>query len=797
MQETKQKKLLLLDSHAILHRAYHGLPDFTSDSGEPTGALYGYITFLLKAVKDYQPDYVVAAFDLPGPTFRHDQYKEYKGTRQKIDDDLISQLKAARAVAEALGIVVYELPGFEADDMLGTVVKELHGRKDIDILIASGDMDTLQLVNDEKVRVYTLKKGINDTVIYNEKAVVARFGFVPKLLPDYKGLRGDMSDNIVGVKGIGEKTAEQLIQKFGTLENILEIAKEHPDDMREAGVKDRIIGLLKTNEEEALFSKMLATIRDDAPINFKLPEKTWREGVDMNQVEEMCKQYSFRTLAGRLREAVAGGEAWSTKHVAQDNAVKPTHAPRSTLHASEFKKLQIMAWLVDSNATDPEFDKVLQIAGTTDIPSAEALLMAKIKAAKLENVLNDIELPLIPIIDAADAYGILIDKKKLEDLSEEYHIHTARLEREIHDLAGKEFNINSPKQLGEILFDELKLEVKGLKKTAGGARSTRESELDKLKDMHPIVNKILEYREYQKLLSTYIDAIPKLVDKEGRLHTTLIQAGSATGRMASKNPGLQNIPIKTDLGRAIREAFVAPRGSELLAFDYSQIELRVAAALSGDEKLLKIFNDGGDVHASVASLVFGVPADEVDREMRRRAKVINFGIIYGMGVHALKQNLGTTREEAQQFYDAYFAQFKQLSDYLDKVLVDARRLGYTTTYYGRRRYFKNINSRMPQLKAMEERMAGNAPIQGTATGDIIKLAMIKADAEIRKAHLDNDAKLLLQVHDELIYEVKKERVKEAAEVIKKAMESASDIAVPITVNASHGPSWGNLRALDI
>ena len=790
-----QKKLLLLDSHAILHRAYHGLPDFKSDSGEPTGALYGYITFLLKAVKDYEPDYVVAAFDLPGPTFRHDQYKEYKGTRQKIDDELVSQLKAARAVAEALGVPVYELPGFEADDMLGTIVKELHNKRDVDILIASGDMDTLQLVDDEKVRVYTLKKGINDTVIYNEKAVLARFGFGPKLLPDYKGLRGDASDNIVGVKGIGEKTAGELIQKFGTLENILKLAKKHPDDLMEAGIKERMVGLLKTNEEEALFSKMLATIRDDAPIDFKLPEKTWKEGVDMNKVEEMCKQYSFRTLAGRLREAVAGGEAWSVKREEKEEIKSPSHAPSSKLHASDFKKLQIMAWLVDSNATDPELEKVLAIANVTDVGKAEESLMAKIKATKVEKVLNEIELPLIPIIDSADAYGILIDKKKLADLSEEYHIHTARLEKEIHDLAGKDFNISSPKQLGEILFDVLKLDVKGLKKTAGGARSTRESELDKLKDLHPIVNKILEFREYQKLLSTYIDAIPKLVDKEGRLHTTMIQAGSATGRMASKNPGLQNIPVKTDLGRAIREAFIAPKGSELLAFDYSQIELRVAAALAGDEKLLKIFKDGGDVHASVASLVFGVPEDKVDREMRRRAKVINFGIIYGMGVNALRQNLGTTRDEAQQFYDAYFTQFKQLSDYLDKVLVDARRLGYTTTYYGRRRYFKNINSRMPQLKAMEERMAGNAPIQGTATGDIIKLAMIKADAEIKKAHLEHDAKLLLQVHDELIYEVKKDKIKEAAEVIKKAMESASDIAVPITVNASHGPSWGNLEKI--
>ncbi|MFA6006579.1 MAG: DNA polymerase [Candidatus Paceibacterota bacterium] len=788
------KTLLLLDSHAILHRAYHALPDFRSENGEPTGALYGFVAFVLKAIKDLKPDYVAACFDLPGPTFRHEEYKEYKATRAKTEDDLISQLKVARGVAEALGIPVYEHPGFEADDMLGTIVKKVAEERPLSggltsackIIIASGDMDTLQLVKDDDVVVYTLKKGLNDTVIYNEKAVEERFGFKPKLLPDYKGLRGDASDNIIGVKGIGEKTAEELIQKFGTIENIMKKAKTHHDELLEAGIKERIIGLLKTNEDEALFSKMLATIRDDAPIDFKLPEKTWREGVDIEKVEAMCKQYSFRTLAGRIREAVAG---------TGDRVNSPT--PNSQLPTPpNFKKLQIMAWLVDSSATDPEIEKVLEVAGVSDVGEVEAVLMKKIHEAKLEKVLNDIELPLVPIIDAAEKCGILVSKKKLADLSEEYHIHTARLEKQIHDLAGKEFNISSPKQMGEVLFDTLKLEVKGLKKTAGGARSTKESELDKLKDLHPIINKILEYREYKKLLSTYIDAIPKLLDKEGRLHTTLVQAGTTTGRMSSNNPNLQNIPIKTELGRAIREAFIAPKGTELLALDYSQIELRVAAALSGDEKLLKIFKEGGDVHASVASLVFGVPPDKVDHEMRRKAKVINFGIIYGMGVNALKTNLGTTREEAQQFHDAYFEQFKQLGEYLDNILAETKHTKYTTTLYGRRRYFKNINSRMPQLRAMEERMAGNAPLQGTAA-DIIKLAMIKAEHELKKAHLHDDAKLLLQVHDELIYEVKKEKVEEVAKVIKQAMETASDIKCPIIANVSKGPSWGEMKKLNI
>lgn len=815
MMNKEQKTLLLLDSHAILHRAYHGLPDFKSEAGEPTGALYGFVTFLLKAVKDLRPDYIVACFDLPGPTFRHDEYKEYKAGRAKTEDDLVHQLKAARGVAEALGLPIYELPGFEADDMLGTIVKEVGGKDSpqqsrgetlpTKIIIASGDMDTLQLVKDDTVVVYTLKKGLNDTVVYNEDAVKARFGFGPELLPDYKGLRGDASDNIAGVKGIGEKTAGELIQKFGTLENILDKAKNHHDDLLEAGIKERMIGLLKMNEEEALFSKMLATIRADAPIDFQLPAKQWREGVEMAKVEAMCERYNFRTLAGRVREAVnapmAGGETSRVLEVSplgsgpESTRLPSAEAPEGSLVQPEnFKKLQIMAWLVDSSATDPELGKVLDIANTKDPLKAEASLMVKIKATGLEKVFYEIELPLVPIIEEADSLGILVDKKKLVDLSEEYHIALARLEKDVYNLSEREFNINSPKQLAEILFDVLKLDTKGLKKTAGGARSTRESELEKLKDSHPIIGKILEYREYQKLLSTYIDAIPKMLDKNDRLHTTLVQTGTTTGRMSSNTPNLQNIPVKNELGRAIRKAFVAPEGSELVAFDYSQIELRVAAALSHDEKLIKIFHEGGDVHTSVASLVFGVPPDRVDKEMRRRAKVINFGIIYGMGVNALKTNLGTSREEAQQFYDAYFGQFKQLSDYLDSMLAEAKKRGYTTTLYGRRRYFKNINSRMPQLRAMEERMAGNAPIQGTAA-DIVKLAMIKVDAEIKKAGLQDRARLLLQVHDELIFEVKKEAVSRVAALVDKAMETVVELSVPLDVHVSHGPDWGSLEAI--
>lgn len=805
MTGQSKKRVLLLDSHAILHRAYHALPDLRSDTGEPTGALYGYVTFLLKAIKDLKPDYVVAAFDLPGPTFRDDAYTEYKAGRAKTDDDLIAQLGKARTLAEALGVPCYEYPGFEADDMLGTMVKELRSRTDVDVIIASGDMDTMQLVDADTVRVYTLKKGLNDTIIYNEEAVRARFGFSPKLLPDYKGLRGDPSDNIIGVPGIGEKTGSELISKFGTLETIFELIQKDPELLRKEGIKERIIELLRNNQEEAMFSKMLATIRDDAPINFTLPEKTWRQGIDPEKASQKLKEFSFRSLIPRFLEAVQEKPASSVsesvlpaqktpKKENGKNEARGEKVSDSQSLPENFKKLQIMAWLVDSDKTDPSIEDICAVAGVDHITEAEKPLLEKIRENGLEQVFENIELPLMPIVDKAEKFGVLVDPEQLRKLSKEYHGYTATLEKEIWNLAGKEFNVASPKQLGEVLFDDLKLEVKGLKKTAGGARSTRESELDKLKDLHPIIHKILEYREYQKLLSTYIDSIPKLLDANNRLHTRLRQAGTTTGRMSSIDPNLQNIPIKTEAGRKIREAFIASPGKELLAFDYSQIELRVAAALSGDPKLLDIFRQGGDVHASVASLVFGVPPEKVDHEMRRRAKVINFGIIYGMGVNALKQNLGTTRDEAQQFYDAYFDQFNVLSAYLDKLVADAKKNKFTTTYFGRRRYYKNINSRMPQLRAMEERMAGNAPLQGTAA-DIIKLAMIKADEQLARAGLEKDAALLLQVHDELIYEVTSEKSASAANTIKDAMETVAHLGVPLVVNASRGRSWGTLSKI--
>ncbi len=784
------KRLILLDAHAILHRAYHALPDFMSSKGEPTGAIYGLATMILKIIEELKPHYVVACYDLPQATYRHEAYKEYKAGRKKADGELVSQMIRSRDLFTAFSIPMYDKPGFEADDMLGTICEQLKKNKDIDIIIASGDMDTMQLVSDDKVQVYTLKKGIKDTILYNEDAVNERYGFGPLLLPDFKGLRGDPSDNIIGIKGIGEKTATILIQKFGTIEEMYKALKKNKAAFKkESGLTDRIVELLENGEEEALFSKMLATIRRDAPIDFVIPEKEWKESVDIKKVEEFFKELEFRALSVRVKEVIGTTDAFGMDIAAEPEKIK------EVIDEEKLRETAIGLWVLDSNITNPQLEDILAYAKTESFSKAREIILSDIEKRNLKNIYATIELPLIPIISAMHERGIKIDAEYLKTLSEEYHVELDKLQKNIWAEAGEEFNINSPKQLGSVLFDKLGLKAKGMKKTAGGAQSTRESELDKLKDLHPIIPHILEHRELQKLLSTYIDTIPTLLEADGRLHTSFIQTGTTTGRMSSQNPNLQNIPVKSELGRRIRKGFVAEEGFELAAFDYSQIELRLASILSDDEKLMNIFKSGRDVHAEVASQVFKVDIQDVDKEMRRKAKVINFGILYGMGVNALKQNLGSTREEAQKFLNDYFENFSGLAVYLDRVKSEAARNGYTETLFGRRRYFEGINSHISFIKAAAERMAINAPIQGTQA-DIIKIAMIAIDAHIKKIQQENNVHLLLQVHDELIYEIKKELLPELSKHIKDIMQNAlSDDktkGVPIIANENIGRSWGEM-----
>jgi DNA polymerase-1 len=799
-----KKRLVLLDAHAIIHRAYHALPEFTSSKGEPTGALYGLSSMLIKIIGDLKPDYIAAAYDLPGKTFRHEAYEEYKAGRAKTDPALISQLKRSRDIFKGFNIPIYDHPGFEADDILGTVSEMMKKKLDageIEIVIASGDMDTLQLITDKKVQVYTLKKGINDTILYDEQAMKERFGFGPELLPDYKGLRGDPSDNIIGVKGIGEKTATDLITNFGTIEDIYKKVKKDPKALEKAGIKPRIIELLKTNEEEAEFSKTLATIRRDAPIDFKLPGKTWKESVNIEEARKVFHEFDFRTLLDRFTKVIGGTAAASetlSEPAGAALTLAPSHSESSSASSNsspvseeELKKVGIALWLLNSDITSPKLDDILDYAGTNDFSAAKKKILEDLKKNKLEKVYEDIELPLIPILDRAQKRGILIDVPYMEELSNKYHKVLDKISAEIYKMAGMEFNINSPKQLSDVLFDKMGLAVKGLKKTAGGARSTRESELEKLKGEHKIIEKILDYRELQKILSTYVDVIPKMVDSDNRLHTTLNQAGATTGRFSSNNPNLQNIPVRGDYAKEIRKAFIASPGHKWIACDYSQIEMRIMALFCEDENLINIFKSGLDVHSATASLVFGVPEDKVTGDMRRQAKVINFGIIYGMGVSALKANLGSTREEAQKFYDNYFKTFPKIREFFEKTKKEAKEKGYTETLYGRRRYFPGLKSKIPFIRAMAERMAINAPLQGTAA-DIIKIAMKEVDEELKEEKMENKAYLLLQVHDELIYEVENSSAEKALELVKRVMENAIEARLPFSVNAYVGPSWAEL-----
>lgn len=786
-----RKKLILLDSHAIIHRAYHALPDFMSSSGEPTGALYGLVTMLLKIITDLSPDYVVACYDLPQKTFRHEVYTEYKAGRAKADDALIAQLKSSRQIFEAFNIPIYDCPGFEADDMLGTIVSQVCTDKkynDVDIVISSGDMDTLQLVSGNRVQVFTLKKGLTDTVLYDEDTVVSRFGFPPKLLPDYKGLRGDPSDNIIGIKGIGEKTATTLISTFGTIENIYKKIKNKKEEVENtAGITDRILKLLEEGEEEALFSKTLATIRRDAPIEFHIPGTEFRNGIENEKVVEMLQKFEFKSLAARFQK-VFGGEF----------SVGVTEQSKESVDPFELRKIGIALWLLDSDKNNASLEDILGFAKTRDFSTAREYVLKQIKEKNLSYVYEQIELPIMPIISKMEEHGVLIDLEYLQKLSTDYHTELSAIEKRIWGYAG-EFNINSPKQLGEVLFDKLNLTVKGLKKSAGGARSTRESELEKMRDLHPIIEDILMYRERQKLLSTYIDVIPKLVAIDGRLHAQFLQDGASTGRFSSQNPNLQNIPIKTELGKNIRNAFIAASGKKLVSFDYSQIELRLAAILSGDEYLSQVFRDDKDIHAAVASRVFSVPEAEVTHEMRRKAKVINFGILYGMGVSALQKNIGTNRAEAQIFYDNYFAQFPTIAGYLERTKEFARVHGYTETLFGRRRYFRDIKSKLPFLRAMAERMAINAPIQGSSA-DLTKIGMKNADRALAEKNLLGKAKLILQIHDELIYEVDEDAVEQVTKIVQDAMEQVIPESflegkqhVPIKVGVGVGNNYGEVK----
>ncbi len=789
MSKDKKRKIILFDSHAIIHRAYHALPDFASSNGEPTGALYGLSSMLMAIINEFKPDFMVAAFDLPKPTYRHEAYADYKSGRKPLDENLTIQLKRARDIFKAFDIPIYEAEGFEADDIIGTAVAQLEKDSQNEIIIASGDMDTLQLVNKKQVKVFTLRKGIKDTVLYDEDSVFERFNFKPNQLIDFKGLRGDPSDNIIGVPGIGEKTATIILQTFGTIENLYKAIEKDSPKLKEAKITPRVIELLKEHKEEAEFSKMLATIRRDAPVEIKVPKESWMDTVPAQKIKTLFQELEFRSLAQRFDQIFNNQNGFSSNENSQETQeIDPVLLKEST----------IGIWLLNSNLTNPSIQDVLHFAKTENLNDAHKKIIQEIEKHGMKFVFEEVEKPLIPIVKKMEEKGIAVDKSVLKELSKEYHQKLKALEKEIYKMSGQEFNINSPKQMAEVLFEKMQLKYQGMRKTSSGAYSTKEDVLQKLVDTHPIIDFILEYRELAKLLSTYIDKIPEMIEKDGRLHPKFVQTGTTTGRMSSQDPNIQNIPIKTDNGRRIRSAFVAPKGKRLMALDYSQMELRLAAIFSGDEKLLESFRNGKDIHSSVASYVFKVPENEINKAMRVKAKTINFGILYGMGVVALQKNLKTDRKEAQKFYDDYFETFTTLAKYLENTKADASRKGYTETLFGRKRYFEGINSSLPFIRAQAERMAINAPIQGTLA-DITKLAMGHVATWIEENKMSGKIDLLLQIHDELVFEVDEDFVEEIFPKIKEIMENVlSDEqkkGVPIIVEGSVGKSWGEMKGL--
>lgn len=782
---SRKEKIVLLDAHAIIHRAYHALPDFSTRTGMPTGAIFGFGSMILRIIGDLKPDYVIACYDLPGKTFRHEAFDEYKGTRGETDDSLKLQFDATREMCEALDIPIYDAEGFEADDILGTISAKLKS-SDIDIVIASGDMDTLQLVDGEKVQVFTLKKGLNDTVVYDEKAVRERFGFAPISIVDFKALRGDASDNIPGIKGIGEKAATTAITHFATIENLYAALEKNEQDLLDAGLTQRMVTLIREGKEDAEFSKILATIRKDAPIHFKLPKQKWGEALSMEKTLEIFERYELHSLGKRLKALL---------HIEDEK-----EQIKESFSEEDLKKLALKLWVLDSDETDASFIEIKEYTKEKTFSRAQEKIDTELaQDARVKEVYDFIEEPLLPVVQQMQKTGVAIDEKFFKQLKSEYAECLTKLEEKIFQFSSEPFNIKSPKQLSKVLFEDLALPTKGIKKLQSGSYSTNVDTLEKLAEAHPIIPLLVEFREFEKLLSTYIEVIPTMVAEDKRLHAEFLQNGTSTGRFSSRNPNLQNIPTRTENGQKIRQGFVAEKGYSFISFDYSQIELRCLALLSGDKVLTKIFKEHDDIHSGVAALIGGVPINEVTKEMRRKAKIINFGIIYGMGINSLKKEMDVSREEAESFYYGFFDQFPDATKYLEDAKELARKRGYTETFFGRRRQFKSINSKLPFIRAMAERMALNAPIQGTSA-DMIKLAMIHIHQWLEEQHLLENVRLVLQIHDEIIYEVEDSLCSQFEQKAQEIMENILEISykkvkseVPFVVKSSVGKNWGELK----
>lgn len=873
------KRLILIDSHAIIHRAYHALPLLTSPSGLPTNAVYGFTTILLKILRELKPDYIAAAFDLPGATFRHIASERYKATRPETPSDLASQFASVKDIIAAFDIPLFEKEGYEADDIIGTIVSKVARAQDVETMIVTGDMDFVQLVG-PRVSMYAMRKGVTDTVTYDEAAVRERYGFEPKQMIDFKALKGDASDNIAGVKGIGEKTALTLIQEFGSVEKIYKHLKKGTKKFS-ASVAQK----LREGEEDALLSFELATIHSGVPIELNL-DILRRKPENAQKIRAVFQQFGFFGLLKRFDEeqifarikgvsqplAFGSDEKATQKKEAsfvistikdfsafvsgKENRfaclmedgelfiVKEKNLAVARIGQTLWKEkilkdffeqnhfvcydakaiiraltrrgvrleiidfdIMIASYLTGSFSRDFSYAAILgrelgrpaSAEITQDfihVFEVASLLQKKLEVENMPRIFFDMELPVIHILADMEHIGVMVDPVFLKKLAGKIDGELKTITAAIYKQAGEEFNINSPRQLSHILFDVLGLQTLGLRKTAkGGVISTGAAELEKLKNLHPIISIILNYRELTKLKTTYVDVLPTLIDpSDERIHTTFNQTVASTGRLSSSNPNLQNIPIMSEYGREIRKAFIAPENFLLCSFDYSQIELRVAAHMSGDKKMIEAFQKGLDIHSMTAAAIYYISLEEVTPELRRAAKTLNFGILYGMGAMALAENTGMTHTEAKKFIDDYFREFSGVRKYLDRTKEFAEQNGYVETLFGRRRYIPEIHSQNWQLKREAERMATNMPIQGTATGDIVKMAMIAVDSWIREHKHEDSARMILQVHDELVFEIFERESAALIPEIKRIMEHVADLKVPLVVDAKVGKNWGEQEA---
>ena len=874
-QNGKQKRFLVLDGSSLIFRAFYALPGLSDSHGQPTGAIFGFSNMLTKLMAEQQPDLMVLAFDKSRHTFRTERYADYKGTRDKTPEELLSQFPLLREFAANMGIPFLEKDNYEADDIIGTLATQA-AAKGYDVRVITGDRDALQLVR-PNLRVLLTKKGISEIKDYDTAAFEEEYGFEPLKLIDLKGLMGDTSDNIPGVPGVGPKTASKLLLAYGSVENVL----AHVGEVSGKKLKEN----LQTYADQARLSKELATIELHVP-DLAFAEEDYRIQPDMEKMQAFCDDHelravwrNFERLYGPAELAldldggengaaaqdlsydlwdeaavktaakapylavsgifsglapfasleglavVAGPDAEKAGFVARDSAAFPAllqllesdqqavvfglkRYDQAGLRGQKaFFDVELAAYLLEPErskyALSELSQKYLQEAAPESFDDEKAqavweakaisrlypLLGAKLEEEKLTHLMDTIELPLVEVLAGMEQNGVYVNRAHLAEKTEEVAGRLQTIEAAIYEMAGHDFNLNSPKQLGVVLFEELGLPVR--KKTKTGY-STNAEVLESLRLEHPIVDQILAYRLWSKLKSTYLDGIAGLIRTDtGRVHTNFNQTVTATGRLSSSDPNLQNIPVRTEEGRMIRALFEPGEGYDcLLSADYSQIELRLLAHMSGDENFIDAFKRGQDIHARTAAEVFGIPLEEVTPELRRHAKAVNFGIVYGISDFGLARNLHISRKEAGDYISRYFTRYPGVRAFMDKVVAEAHETGYVTTMFGRRRELPAIKSRNFNQRMLAERMAMNTPIQGTAA-DVIKLAMIAAYRKLREAGLKS--RILLQVHDELVLEVKESELETVQAILHEAMEHVVSLSVPLSIDVHWGRNWAEAK----